>query len=63
MRRPLQQLTITKKMIKSTASIAMLGLVSYAAHALIVPGSQITNIASGDYVDALGNTLVINSNP
>lgn len=63
MRRPLQQLTITKKMIKSTASIAMLGLVSYAAHALIVPGSQITNIASGDYTDALGNTLVINSNP
>lgn len=63
MRRPLQQLTITKKMIKSTASIAMLGLVSHAAHALIVPGSQITNIASGDYTDALGNILVINSNP
>lgn len=63
MRRPSQQLNITKKMIKNTGSIAMLGLVSYAAHALIVPGSQITNIASGDYTDALGNTLVINSNP
>ncbi len=63
MRRPSQQLNITKKMIKNTGSIAILYLVSYAAHALIVPGSQITNIASGDYTDALGNTLVINSNP
>ena len=63
MRRPSQQLNITKKMIKNSGSIAILCLVSYAAHALIVPGSQITNIASGDYVDALGNTLVINSNP
>ncbi len=63
MRRPSQQLNITKKMIKNTGSIAILCLVSYAAHALIVPGSQITNIASGDYTDALGNTLVINSNP
>lgn len=63
MRRPSQQLNITKKMIKNSGSIAILCLVSYAAHALIVPGSQITNIASGDYTDALGNTLVINSNP
>ena len=63
MRRPSQQLNITKKMIKNSGSIAILCLVSYAAHALIVPGSQITNIASGDYIDALGNTLVINSNP
>lgn len=63
MRRPSQQLNITKKMIKNSGSIAILCLVSYAAHALVVPGSQITNIASGDYIDALGNTLVINSNP
>ena len=63
MRRPSQQLNITKKMIKISGSIAILCLMSYAAHALIVPGSQITNIASGDYTDALGNTLVINSNP
>ncbi len=33
-----------------------------AAHAWVA-GSQITNIASGDYVDALGNTQIINSNP
>lgn len=63
MRRPSQQLNTTKKMIKSTGSIAILCLMNYAAHALVVPGSQITNIASGDYIDALGNTLVINSNP
>ena len=63
MRRPSQQLNTTKKMIKSTGSIAILCLINYAAHALVVPGSQITNIASGDYIDALGNTLVINSNP
>lgn len=31
--------------------------------ALPLPGSQITNIASGDYVDEQGNTLVIDSNP
>lgn len=63
MRRRSQQLHNTKKMIKNTGSLAILCLVSHAAHALIVPGSQITNIASGDYTDALGNILVINSNP
>ena len=63
MRRRSQQLHTTKKMIKNTGSLAILCLVSHAAHALIVPGSQITNIASGDYTDALGNILVINSNP
>lgn len=63
MRRRSQQLHTTKKMIKNTGSLAILCLVSYATHALIVPGSQITNIASGDYVDALGNTQVITSNP
>lgn len=35
----------------------------YAATFQTLPGSRLTNIASGDYVDARGNVQLINSNP
>lgn len=38
-------------------------VVSTGSTALPLPGSQITNIASGDFIDAQGNVQVINSNP
>ncbi|WP_240687788.1 hypothetical protein [Alkanindiges illinoisensis] len=50
-------------MIKTTGLTGLLLLVTQAVQALPVPGSQITNIASGDYVDEQGNVQVINSNP
>lgn len=38
------------------------GSVAYA-QAFPAPGSLITNVASGDFVDRFGNTQIINSNP
>lgn len=38
------------------------GSLAYA-QALPAPGSLITNVASGDFVDRFGNTQIINSNP
>ena len=49
--------------IKMAAIAGSLWVVSQVAFALPVPGSQITNIASGDFLDAQGNLQVINSNP
>lgn len=50
-------------MIKTAGLAGLLLLVAQAAYALPLAGSQITNIASGDYVDDQGNVQVINSNP
>lgn len=64
MRRPWHFKTlVSTTMIKTTGLTGLLLLVTQAAQALPVPGSQITNIASGDYVDEQGNVQVINSNP
>ncbi|NWK74566.1 DUF11 domain-containing protein [Acinetobacter sp. SwsAc6] len=38
-------------------------LFSSSLYAFPLPGSYISNIASGDYVDETGSTLVVNSNP
>jgi len=38
-------------------------LFSSSLYAFPLPGSYISNIASGDYIDETGNTLVVNSNP
>jgi hypothetical protein len=38
-------------------------LVAQSVSAMPSPGSQITNIASGDFVDAQGNLQVVSSNP
>ena len=55
---------ITKTAIKYLYLLAaFLFFVSTSSIALPLPGSQITNIASGDFVDAQGNVQVINSNP
>ncbi len=55
---------ISKTAMKNTSLLgAFLVFMSTASTALPLPGSQITNIASGDFVDAQGNLQVINSNP
>ncbi|HEY4713116.1 MAG TPA: hypothetical protein VIH30_02580, partial [Aquirhabdus sp.] len=55
---------LSKTIIKNTSQLSVfLVFVSTMSTALPLPGSQITNIASGDYVDAQGNVQVINSNP
>jgi trimeric autotransporter adhesin len=64
MRRPWNLKTrVNRTTIKTTGLTSLLLLITQAVQALPVPGSQITNIASGDYVDAQGNVQVINSNP
>ncbi|MGH1401937.1 MAG: isopeptide-forming domain-containing fimbrial protein [Acinetobacter tandoii] len=41
------------------ASLLLVGV----CHAFPQPGSYISNVASGDYTDEMGNVLLINSNP
>lgn len=48
---------------KCALLVVLFTTLSSAWAALPLPGSQIINIASGDYVDEQGNTLVIDSNP
>lgn len=38
-------------------------LFSNYLYAYPAPGSYISNIASGDYIDETGNVLLVNSNP
>lgn len=64
MRRPwnFNKIGIKTTITKAGLAAVILGL-SPTGFALPVPGSQITNIASGDFVDAQGNLQVVNSNP
>lgn len=50
---------------KQTALALMLAACSFGASAYSIPspGDRITNIASGDFLDAYGNAQIINSNP
>lgn len=43
-------------------ALSCVGGVAYA-QAIPAPGSLITNVASGDFVDRFGNTQIVNSNP
>lgn len=43
-------------------ALSCTGSLAYA-QAIPTPGSLITNVASGDFVDRFGNTQIINSNP
>jgi len=42
-----------------SASLLLVGV----CHAFPQPGSYISNVASGDYTDEMGNVLLVNSNP
>jgi uncharacterized repeat protein (TIGR01451 family) len=50
---------------RRTLLSVLLAGVAVSSHAFTIPGpgDRITNIASGDFVDAFGNVQVINSNP
>lgn len=48
---------------KNRLLASMTLLFSSSLYAFPLPGSYISNIASGDYVDETGSTLVVNSNP
>ena len=55
----LRQTALSRGLCLAVGSIS--GLAS--AQAIPTPGSLITNVASGDFVDRFGNTQIINSNP
>ena len=64
MRRPWNvKKTVSRTTITISGFAGFIFLLNHAAFALPVPGSQITNIASGDFVDEQGNVQVVNSNP
>lgn len=48
---------------KKFSALSFLFFFSLEAHAFPQPGSYISNIASGDYTDEMGNVLLVNSNP
>ena len=48
---------------KKFSALSFLFFFSLEAHAFPQPGSYISNVASGDYTDEMGNVLLVNSNP
>lgn len=48
---------------KKCSVLSLLFFFSLDAYAFPQPGSYISNIASGDYTDEMGNLLLVNSNP
>ena len=48
---------------KKFSALSFLFFFSLEAHAFPQPGSYISNVASGDYTDEMGNVLLFNSNP
>lgn len=48
---------------KNFSALSFLFFFSLEAHAFPQPGSYISNVASGDYTDEMGNLLLVNSNP
>ncbi|MEG2267755.1 MAG: isopeptide-forming domain-containing fimbrial protein, partial [Acinetobacter sp.] len=48
---------------KKFSTLSFLFFFSLEAHAFPQPGSYISNVASGDYTDEMGNLLLVNSNP
>jgi len=48
---------------KKFSALTFIFFFSLEAHAFPQPGSYISNVASGDYTDEMGNVLLVNSNP